>query len=175
MRQLLAAVLVLVLASGALGGIEGSTVSLIEPWTVPDPLVQTTFRFYVQCTASDSYVITGVIIGFHNQYTLLDDTMGWDPGPNWEDSVGTWEMWTGSAPGLHEAYWAFGELVDGEDFYIHIDAMNDPDKRDDMGIINWTLVGNAPGQDPDEVTGVIDMSASPMEFDTWGAIKSLYR
>jgi len=175
-KYLLALSVLLALSSGALAGIEGSTVTLIEPWTPPDLWETATFRFLVSCTSTDDYSITGIHLTFDGVYVLEPESMGWAPGPNWQNSVGTWEMSDDRPPsGNLLTRWRYGQLVDGEDCYTYLDLTYAPAKQRCMWIIDWRLYGEAPGEDPCEVSGVIDMGASPVDESSWGAIKALFR
>jgi len=176
MKRLLIVLAILALATTAMAGrsIDGSVVTLVEPTDPLEPGGTYTFRFYVENWSEDYEYISDIIITFPDGYVLDPASIGWEEGPYWSYSSGNWNMSVdGTVASWLDADGGYGELDDYEDCYVFVDATLPSDGPRDA--IDWLLVGDQWGDPPHEVSGSIDLTVTPVEADSWGAIKALYR
>jgi len=176
MKHLLVVLAILVVATTAMAGrsLEGSTVTLEEPALPLDPGQTYTFRFYVENWSEDYEYVADIIITFPDGYVLDEESIGWEEGPYWSYSSGNWNMQvSGTEASWLDADGEWGELDDYEDCYVFVDTtVPEDDPRDS---ISWLLVGDVYGEEPHEVSGIIELTTTPVDATTWGAIKALYR
>ncbi len=176
MRNLLLVLMILAVATCAMAdrSLEGSMVTLVEPVGPVNVNEVYTFTFFVENMSEDYEYVADITIGFPYGFTPYGDSIGWDPGPNWFYSTGNWTMETMEG----DVFWldadgGWGELEDYEDCFVYVDVLVEaiPSRE----VITWGLQGDIYGEEPHYVSGEIEIGVTPVEVETWTAIKALYR
>ena len=164
----LALLLVVIMASSASASIDGSTVTLLSPLTFLDSSTLYQFVFNVDNGSySSEYIRTIRIVFPYGLGTYSQASMGYDEivygRPSFSTSVSvttcTWsDTYSG---GIHMM----------EDCDIWVQCLTFPNvPQDAFAYIAWELEGNW----GDTESGSI-MILTPVEQQSWGSIKALYR